>query len=270
MAFGCDDDGDDGGTGGSGTGGSGTGGMGTGGTGGMTTEEMDTFIRATHLSPTVGPVDVYVLPPGGDCPTEEEELEEVLAAEGFAFNNYTDYLTLPAGEHDIAVVPAGDDCNTDIVVPVELDADTYYNAVVYTAGGDAELPAAVELVEDVDFMSDENARLTAVHVANGVGEVDIVDGDAPDTIFFEDLEIGEDITGTPSADDVSDKTLRIDAGDDGTFDCEGATIAAGDNLNLFAVFDEEDNLVIAVQPVDADAEGDEMANLSCDPVVIDE
>ncbi len=58
-------------------------------------------VRVVHLSPTAGPVDIFVTAPGADLATATPTLAN------FAVRTASSYLAVPAGTYQVRVVPAG-------------------------------------------------------------------------------------------------------------------------------------------------------------------
>ncbi|PMB05449.1 peptidase [Fischerella thermalis CCMEE 5273] len=121
------------------------------------------WVRVIHASPDAPAVDVYV---NGD--------EAVSGAE---FKNATDYLALPAGEHEIEVFPADADGEGDPVIAetVTIEAGKRYSA------------AAVGLLESIELLVNEDstevtegkAKVRFIHASPDAPEVDVAlkDGD---------------------------------------------------------------------------------------------
>jgi hypothetical protein len=58
-------------------------------------------VRVVHLSPTAGPVDIFVTAPGADLVTATPTLAN------FAVRTASSYIAVPAGTYQVRVVPAG-------------------------------------------------------------------------------------------------------------------------------------------------------------------
>ncbi|MCU0636760.1 MAG: DUF4397 domain-containing protein, partial [Gemmatimonadaceae bacterium] len=58
-------------------------------------------VRVVHLSPTAGPVDIFVTAPGADLATATPTLAN------FAVRTASSYVSVPAGTYQVRVVPAG-------------------------------------------------------------------------------------------------------------------------------------------------------------------
>jgi hypothetical protein len=119
-----------------------------------------TNIRVLHLSPTAPAVDVFANQ--GAAPV----------VESLDYLSGTDYLSIPAGSYDFDVAAAGQPASAAVLsVPdLALAAGKFYTAVAFD-----ELSAIKPLAIEDDFtgLADGNIRVRAIHVASGVGTVDI-------------------------------------------------------------------------------------------------
>ncbi|HPM75493.1 MAG TPA: DUF4397 domain-containing protein [bacterium] len=202
-----------------------------------TIEEAD--IRALHLSPDAGVVDIYVD-------------NSLLFVEGLDFTEGTTYGTVAAGDYVLNILPTGGDPATDSVfdIPVTLEAARDYSAVVY--GG---LPvkgsglSAFLIVDDTTDLAAGSFRLFVGHTADGVGEVDIWNipemGDP--TLILEDVDYGDyAFLDLPAA----AYTLGFDSDNDElpNYIFEIPELAADAQYNVFAVLDGMDLFLIAQLP----------------------
>lgn len=191
-------------------------------------------IRVIHLSPDAPAVDVYA---NGQEPAVVTDLE---------FPDGTEYLTVPAGTYDFDVAPA-DTSPEDSVLTVdglELQAGNSYTAVAYDL---LENIQALALEDDLDNVPEGQFRLRAIHVAAGVGEVDIwnvTDPMDPQPLYT-DVDFG-DVTDYAELDGGAYSVgfdLDADAEPDVVFDLPD--IDAGEVVNVFAVADGEEVFLIA-------------------------
>jgi len=202
----------------------------------------ESYIRALHLSPNAGLVDVWV----------DNALEFTNDLE---FKQGTTYGTVEPGDYTINIVPAGGDPATDSVfdIPISLEADTYYTAVVYgaiqvsTASGLAAL-----LVEDTMDVDAADIRVFVGHTADGVGEVDIwnIPGGMDDPfILLENVGYGVSAF-LPTDLPAGAYTLGFDADNNEIpdFVFELPSLDGGSQYNVFAVFDDPALFLIAQLP----------------------
>lgn len=98
-------------------------------------------VRIVHASPSAGPVDIYITPPGADINTVNPNFPNL------AFANETGYLPLVGGNYDLIVTPAGN--KTPAIGPVTVNlvnGGVYTAAARDTVGGGA--PLGLILMDD--------------------------------------------------------------------------------------------------------------------------
>ena len=199
-------------------------------------EESD--IRALHLSPDAGIVDVYVN-------------NALLFVEMLDFTEGTTYGTVDAGSYTINIIPTGGDPATDSVfdIPVILEGDMAYSAVVYGALGGTGLGALL-IEDDTTGLAGDEIRVFVAHTADGVGEVDI--WNIPDmgdpSILLENVGYG-DSAFLPDLPEGA-YTLGFDADNNAVpdFIFELPALTGGAQYNAFAVLDGADLFLIAQLP----------------------
>ena len=199
-------------------------------------EESD--IRALHLSPDAGIVDVYVN-------------NALLFVEMLDFTEGTTYGTVDAGSYTINIIPTGGDPATDSVfdIPVILEGDMAYSAVVYGALGGTGLGALL-IEDDTTGLAGDKIRVLVAHTADGVGEVDIWNipemGDP--SLLLENVDYGDSalLPDLPAG----AYTIGFDADNDAVPDFIFAlpSLDGGEQYNVFAVLDGTDLFLIAQLP----------------------
>lgn len=83
--------------------------------------------------------------------------------EDFLFKDFTDYLTLPAGDYDLAVIPTGTN-DPAMTASVTLDSGTDYTVLAVGDGVNQEL-ALWPLVDSVEAPASGNLNIRVVHAA---------------------------------------------------------------------------------------------------------
>lgn len=83
--------------------------------------------------------------------------------ENFLFKDFTEYLTLPAGDYDLAVIPTGAS-EPAITASVSLESGTDYTVLAVGDGVNQEL-ALWPLVDNVDAPAEGNLNIRVVHAA---------------------------------------------------------------------------------------------------------
>ncbi|NQW61379.1 MAG: DUF4397 domain-containing protein [Deltaproteobacteria bacterium] len=186
----------------------------------------ETNIRVFHGAPSAGTVDIYT---GGSAVIPGLE---ALAA--------TNYVTVPEGDYSFDVFAAGaDPTGTPAfsIPSLNYAADASYTAVAYESGTGF---AALRLDEPAIAPAAGNIRVRAVHIANGVGQVDIwniTDPSAPSPLIV-DFNFGTatDFLEIPA----QAYTLGLDVNNDGTPDLTFSIppLPAGTVANLYAIVGE--------------------------------
>lgn len=187
----------------------------------------ETNIRVFHGAPSAGTVDIYT---GGSAVIPGLE---ALAA--------TNYVTVPEGDYSFDVFAAGaDPTGTPAfsIPSLNYAADASYTAVAYESGAGF---AALRLDEPAIAPAAGNIRVRAVHIANGVGQVDIwniTDPSAPSPLIV-DFNFGTatDFLEIPA----QAYTLGLDVNNDGTPDLTFSIppLPAGTVANLYAIVGED-------------------------------
>ena len=129
-------------------------------------EEMmmeDVNIRVAHFSPDTPAVDVYV---NGEAAITE-----------LAFNEITDFVTLPAGTYELAVAPAGTSIDDAAIGPADFDLPAGAYLTVTAIGSlEAGTLAPAIVAEDFGELAENTARVTVFHAIEDAPAVDVVAG----------------------------------------------------------------------------------------------
>jgi len=186
-------------------------------------------IRVWHLAAGAGAVDVFI---DGEA-----------ALEGFEFEQNTDYIELPAGDHDIAVAPAGMGIGAAVITVdgFALGEDEQWTIIAAQLDADATAAGAftaLPILEDTSAPASGNIAFRIFHAAYDVDAAvdvhnlndptlpEIADGLAQGSVTDARLEVPNAAYG-----------LGLDADDDGVVDLvtalpidmppAGATITIG-------------------------------------------
>ncbi|MEM6294521.1 MAG: DUF4397 domain-containing protein [Myxococcota bacterium] len=120
-------------------------------------------IRVLHLGVNAPAVDVFA---NGEGPV----------VEALSFREGSEALTVPAGDYTFEVSVAGSGPDAAVLAPaIQLDGGTKYTAVALgdlTRAGGVGLQA-LPLVDDDVGIDPDDVRITVIHAAPAVGEVDI-------------------------------------------------------------------------------------------------
>ena len=135
-------------------------------------------VRVLHLGVRAPAVDVFA---NGDGPVFE----------ALEFRNSTQYAEVPPGDYTFEVSVSGTPASEAVLAPeLTLDAGVAYTAV---AIGDLEMTdgapglQAIALVDDAEGIDAANVRVTVVHAAPAVGQVDIWEISADPVPLLEDV-----------------------------------------------------------------------------------
>ncbi len=197
-------------------------------------------IRVLHLGVGAPGVDVFA---NGEGPV----------VENLEFRNGTEYLMVPAGDYTFEVAVSGTGADMAVLEPaLTLEANTKYTAV---AIGDLNetngAPAlqALPLVDDDADIDPAEVRITVVHAAPAVGEVDVweISGDKPVELLA-DVPFGASAT----LPDIPAGALEIgldldnDAVPDVTFSVPDAGLG-GLQVNAYANNDADGGVALVAQ-----------------------
>ncbi|KIL47488.1 DUF4397 domain-containing protein [Jeotgalibacillus campisalis] len=172
------------------------------------------WVRVLHASPDAPAVDVYV---NGEA-----------VVEGADFKAYTDYLALPAGEHEVEIYPAGDQETAVISETLTVEAGSYYTASAINFLDSIEL----NVTQD-DLMIEEGmVKVRAGHFSPDAPTVDVglVGGDA--VFSGASFPAVTDFAELPA--DTYDLEVRTPEGDQ-VIDLSGTALEEGMAYSVYAV-----------------------------------
>jgi len=210
----------------------------------------DGFVRAAHLSPDAGDVDLYLQ--GVASPLVEE----------FTFGTTTGYLPVAPGDYTFEVAPTGTSIDDSVLsIAASVDPNTRYTvAAIGTVDGSTLTSTA--MIDDLDVPNDM-IRVRAIHAAAAVGQVDIwnIPDDGDPAPLYEDVDFG--VAGAEMDLPAGAYTLGLDTDDDATPELifELPDLAAGTHADVFAVSDDtgvylwallDDDTTARIDPLQAD------------------
>lgn len=202
--------------------------------------DENAMVRVLHASPDAPEVDVYV---NGDP-----------AVEGAAFKDITDYLELPAGEHEVAIFPAGEGGEGD---PVLEEMVTVEGGMSYTvAATDTLENLSLEAFGDDNSVTEGMTKVRVGHLSPGSPAVDVglVGGDS----LFEGAEFFA-VTDYLELDaDTYDLEIRAAGTEDAVLDLSGTALEADTVYSVYAVGADVESLEVVVVADDAHAMPSEM------------
>ncbi|MFW6050754.1 MAG: DUF4397 domain-containing protein [Myxococcota bacterium] len=191
-------------------------------------------LRVIHLSPDAPAVDVHV----------DDDPSAVVSE--LAFEEGTEYLSVPAADYDVDVAPAGEGPGASVLAvdDLSLAADIHHTAVAFDELASIQ---ALALVDELDGVAAGDIRVRAVHTASAVGEVDIWNVTDPGSpaVLYEDVAFGDvgDYLDLPAAAYSIGFDVDDDAEPDLVFDLPD--LPAGTVANVFAVSSGSDVFLIA-------------------------
>lgn len=196
-------------------------------------------VRVMHLGVRAPAVDVFA---NGEGPVFE----------ALEFRNSSAYAEVPAGDYTFEVSVSGTPASEAVLAPeLTLDPSTSYTAVAIgdleQTGGAPGL-AAIALVDDAEGIDPANVRITVIHAAPAVGQVDVWEISAEPVALLENVDYSTfatlaDIPAGPLE-------IGIDVDDDATPDVTfsvDATGLAGAQVNVYANNDADGNVALIAQ-----------------------
>lgn len=196
-------------------------------------------VRVMHLGVGAPAVDVFA---NGEGPVFE----------ALEFRNSTDYAEVPPGDYTFDVSVSGTPASEAVLSPeLTLDPDVSYTAVAIgdlaMTGGAPGLQALALVDDDADIAATD-VRITVVHAAPAVGQVDIWEISNDPVPLLENV----DFAASSTLPDIPAGPLEIgvDVDDDATPDVTfsvDTTPIAGAQINVYANNDEEGNVALVAQ-----------------------
>jgi len=136
-------------------------------------------LRVAHLSPNAPNVDVYV--------------DETAVLEDVPFGAVSNYLTVPAGAHQVAITAAGDADTVVFDEELTVAAGTHYTAAAVGELGDDDDDRPFEVLvleDDVILPEDGMAKLRLVHTSPDAPAVDVTVESSGD-VLYDGVAFGE-------------------------------------------------------------------------------
>lgn len=196
-------------------------------------------VRVMHLGVRAPAVDVFA---NGEGPVFE----------ALEFRNSTAYADVPAGDYTFEVSVSGSPASEAVLAPeLTLDPNTSYTAI---AIGDLEETdgapglAAIAIVDNAEGIDAANVRITVIHAAPAVGQVDVWEITGKPIALLENVDYST--FGTLPDIPAGPLEIGIDVDDDGepdvTFSVD-TTPLAGAQINVYANNDADGNVALIAQ-----------------------
>lgn len=196
-------------------------------------------VRVMHLGVGAPAVDVFA---NGEGPVFE----------GLEFRNSTDYASVPGGDYTFEVSVSGSPASEAVLMPaLTLDPGVSYTAV---AIGDLAMTdgapglQAIALVDDAEGIDAANVRITVIHAAPAVGQVDIWEISGTPVALLENVDFG--VSATLPDVPAGPLEIGVDVDDDATPDVTftvDTTPLAGGQVNVYANNDADGNVALVAQ-----------------------
>jgi hypothetical protein len=176
------------------------------------------MVRVLHASPDAPNVDVHL----------DDEAVDALA--DVPFGTISDYLDIPAGDHNVKVYAAGTTSDPVIDADVTVAAGSMYTI----AATDAVANISAQVLEDTPDASCDNASVRVVHFSADAPAVDIATaGSSADDAIVQDLEYpnATDYLDLPA--DTYDLEVRVAGETTVALDLPGVAV---EDCNAYSVF----------------------------------
>ncbi|HCH62048.1 MAG TPA: hypothetical protein DFR83_04530 [Deltaproteobacteria bacterium] len=200
-------------------------------TDGCTTDTFEFSVDAKVGNALLNIVHLYEGAPSVDVTLSGDAIEDAILTD-FTFVSQTNYLETDARPYAFDLwVEGAVAATTDTI---ELMDQGTYTLVVYSDGG---APATLLIEDDLSELSAaDSTRITAIHVADGIGQVDVWET-VLGVALFEDLDFGAVSEAIEITSDA-DYTVGLDVDDDGAADQNFETITFSgledQSANVFA------------------------------------
>ncbi|MFN8620854.1 MAG: DUF4397 domain-containing protein [Chloroflexota bacterium] len=215
---------------------------------------VDASAAAPTESPAAATAKVRVLHGSPDAPAVDVYADGAKIVGDLAFGKVTDYLVVPAGDHQIQVFPAGSDpAGTSPVIDAKLTFAPGTSTTVAAAGKVAKLAAQVFV--DAPAPVADQAQVRFVHLSQDAPAVAIAaDGKKKAIVKKLAYPDATDYLTVPAG--TYDLQLRVAAKPAKVaLDLPPVTLEAGNSYSAFAVGSAKDGTLTVVTAVDASAAG---------------
>ncbi|HEY5639581.1 MAG TPA: DUF4397 domain-containing protein [Dehalococcoidia bacterium] len=184
----------------------------------VSAQTADARLRVLHASPDAPAVDVY--------------LDGAEAISDLAFDDITDYVSVPAGAHTVEVFPASADGAGDPVIDASVTLDSGVDYTVAAVGQLANLEPLV-IVDDNSAPAAGQANLRFVHASPDAPAVDIYAAGAGVVVPAAAFKDASGYLGLDAA--TYDLEVRAAGTETVALDLPGIALEEGNTYTAFAV-----------------------------------
>lgn len=118
-----------------------------------------------------------------DAPDVDVSVGGRTVLEDVSFGDVSEYLTVPAGRHQVRVTEAGNASNVVYEDTVALEGGAYTLSAVGETGSNTPMQSDVALFEDGTSPSANNSSVRLAHVSPDAGPVDVTINDTGEVLF---------------------------------------------------------------------------------------
>ncbi|HEY7591271.1 MAG TPA: DUF4397 domain-containing protein [Candidatus Limnocylindrales bacterium] len=180
----------------------------------------EALVRVLHASPDAPAVDVWL------------DGTKVDALTNVPFATISDYLSIPAGSHQVAVYATGTDSSPVIDAELEFAAGTSYTV----AATDAVASIDAQVITDAPAPTADAAQVRVVHFSADAPEVDVApDRAAPADAIVKALEYPNPTDYLTIPADSYDLEVRLAGSETVALQLDPVTVEAGKAYTVFAI-----------------------------------
>lgn len=184
----------------------------------VSAQSSDAQLRVLHASPDAPAVDVYI--------------DGAEAISDLAFDDITDYVSVPSGAHSVQVFPASADGTGDPVIDADVTLNAGTDYTVAAVGLLADIEPLV-LVDDNSDPAAGEAKLRFVHASPDAPAVDIYADGAGVVVPNASFKDASGYLGLAAG--TYDLEVRAAGTETVALDLPGITLEAGKTYTAFAV-----------------------------------
>ena len=178
-------------------------------------------VRVLHASPDAPAVDVHL------------DGEPVSALTDVPFGAISDYLTIPAGSHQIEVFATGTTESPVIDAEVDFETDSAYTIAATNAVAEIEAQVVVDAPSTPEA---DSAQVRVVHLSADAPAVDVaVDGTAPADAIVKNLSYPDPTDYVTIPPDSYDLEVRLAGTETVALQLDPVDVRAGVAYSVFAI-----------------------------------